>query len=160
MKKLLFALFFLFIKVNNSYEINKDSINSENIELQSINTDISKTFFIKYLKQTIFSFNITEEYNLQINIHSINCNIDIDSKGTIKNQVDLNIYSLIINSNSKNITIKPKIDIIDGQFKENYTLKECPIIINSYYIRENSQQKLKIENKEENIFFCPSIYKL
>ena len=154
MSKLLFTFFFLLIKVNNSYETNEDNIKTETIE-----PGISKTFFIQYLKETKLIFDSIEKQELQINIHSINCNIEINSNVAIQKQIDLNIYSLKINSNNNNIIIKPIIDIEEGRHKENYKLKECPIIINSYYSRDSMQQELRINNTEENAFYCPSIYK-
>ena len=155
MPNILFILLLLFIKENNSSEIH---INNKEIEIIQIEPGTSNTTFIKYLNETIFTFNVNEESDLQVNIHSINCNIDINSNGTIENQNDLNIYSLKLNSTNNDIIIKPIIDIVEGRAKENYQLKNCPIIINSYYIGNDSQKELKLLNKEENIFYCPSIY--
>ena len=159
MPNILFALIFIFLKVSNSYEANGDNIETQNMELKNIQPGISKTIFIKYLKETNFVFNISETDHLSINIHSINCNIEINnSNGTIQNKINFNIYSLKLNSIYNNIIVKPLIDIVDGRFKENYQLKECPIIINSYYIRNSTQQELRINNTEENAFYFPSIY--
>ena len=155
MPNILFILLLLFIKENNSSEFH---INNKEIEIIQIEPGTSNTTFIKYLNETIFTFNVNEESDLQVNIHSINCNIDINSNGEIKNQNDLNIYSLKLNSTNNDIIVKPIIDIVEGRAKENYQLKNCPIIINSYYIGNDSQKELKLLNKEENIFYCPSIY--
>ena len=134
MNKLLFTLIVIFIKVINSEDIYSDLTNMKNIAT---------------IKEYFFNFNNTEMSRLQINIHSINCNIDVEPKEKIEDSVNLNIYSIIITDNST-ISIKPIMDIVDGRHKENYQVKECPIIINSYYIGEKS--KLEIENKEVNIF--------
>ena len=87
---------------------------------------------------------------LQVNIHSINCKIDVSPK---KDIYDLEIYSLEINSVNNRVNVTPLIDTLDGVFKENYTIKYCPITINSYFISNEEQQKLMIENKEENVLF-------
>jgi len=95
---------------------------------------------------------------LQININSINCNIDIYSNGKINDQIGLNVYSLSIIQTNKDIIVKPRIDVIEGQFKEDYRFKVCPIIINSYYIKDNIQQGLIIKNNEENVFYLNPQY--
>ena len=155
MPNILFILLLLFINENNSSEFHINNKETEKIEIEP---GTSRTTFIKYLNETIFTFNVNNVSDLQVNIHSINCNIDINSNGTIDNQNDLNIYSLKLNSTNNDIIIKPIIDIVEGRSKENYQLKNCPIIINSYYIGNDSQKELKLLNKEENIFYCPSIY--
>ena len=92
-----------------------------------INPGLAQTYFIQYLKDTKFVFNITnEEDNLQINIHGINCNFKMDFQGELINKNNLDTYSLIINSTHNNITISPLIDATDGVYKENYEQKSCP----------------------------------
>ena len=126
---------------------------SENIdEYKLIDPGISKTYFIQYQKNTKFTFNISDNDILQVNIHAINCNIKLDIERNLLNKVNLNTYSILLNSKKKDITITPLVDIIDGQYKENYEAKCCPLSINSYLINDN-EQKIKIENKEENIFY-------
>ena len=47
-----------------------------------------------------------------------------------------------------------------GEDKENYEVKNCPLIINSDYITNDAQPELKIENREENVFYFNTlIYK-
>ena len=125
-----------------------------------INPGLAQTQFIQYLKDTKFVFNITnEEDNLQINIHGINCNFKMDFQGELINKNNLDTYSLIINSTHNNITISPLIDATDGEYKENYEQKSCPLSINSYLIN-NNKPTLKVENRENNIFHLkPSYYK-
>ena len=147
MNKLLFTLIVIFIKVINSEDIYSDLTNMKNIA--TIKPGKSEYISLNYTEEYFFNFNNTEMSRLQINIHSINCNIDVEPKEKIEDSVNLNIYSIIITDNST-ISIKPIMDIVDGRHKENYQVKECPIIINSYYIGEKS--KLEIENKEVNIF--------
>ena len=120
---------------------------------ESIEPGISKTIFIKYQKETNVIFNTSkeeEEDNLQINIHGINCYFELDFNGSLINQINLDTYTLIINSNNNQITIKPLIDVIEGQYKENYEQKSCPLSINSFFIKNDEDPRLKIENKEEN----------
>ena len=134
--------------------INNDNINSfKDGDIKPIEPGLSKTYFIDYLKNTIFNFNINVNDTLQINIHSINCNIKIDFIGKSTNQTNLNTFSLEINSTNNNITVFPLIDIIEGEYKENYKQKSCPISINSYLIKDSQSSQLKIENKEKNIFY-------
>ena len=89
---------------------------------------------------------------MQVNIHSINCNIEVEPKENINNKINFNTYSIIINPADQNITIEPILDEVDGEYIENYNQKNCYLSINSYYLN-NSQPKLKIENKEENIIY-------
>ena len=135
--------------------VNNGNINSlKDKDIIPIEPGISKTYFINYLKDTIFNFNISEQDTLQINIHSINCNIKLDFIVNLINQINLNTFSIEINSTNNNITIFPLIDIIEGEYKENYEQKSCPLSINSYLINNSqSQSQLKIENKEKNIFY-------
>ena len=125
-----------------------------------INPGLAQTYFIQYLKDTKFVFNITNEKdNLQINIHGINCNFKMEFQGELINKNNLDTYSLIINSTNNNITISPLIDATDGEYKENYEQKSCPLSINSYLIT-NKKPTLIIENRENNIFHLkPSYYK-
>ena len=146
MLKIFIGLIFLFTQMNISYkEEDKKGINIEPEE--------SNTRNITYLKETNFAFNINGENDLQINIRSINCNIEIKSPVEIINRVDFYFYSIKLNSTNKKISILPIKDKMDGQYKENYEVKDCPLAINSYYITKNIQRKVEIKNKEENIFY-------
>ena len=153
---LVFLLIFnqiLFLNCNNEFT---ESILEQN-KFQ-IEPGLSKTYFIEYQQDTNFTFNIKEGDSLQINIHAINCNFEIVYYGELLNKINLDTYSLKIDSQNKFVIIKPLIDVIDGQYRENYAAKNCPLSINSYLIKDN-QAKLKIENKEENIFYLlPSEY--
>ena len=146
MLKIFIGLIFLFTQMNISYE--EEDEKGINIEPEE-----SITRNITYLKETNFAFNINGENDLQINIRSINCNIEIKSPVEIINRVDFYFYSIKLNSTNKKISILPIKDKMDGQYKENYEVKDCPLAINSFYISKNIQRKVEIKNKEENIFY-------
>ena len=100
-----------------------------------------------------------ENKDLLINIHSINCNIEIEPEEAITKKINLNLFYLILSPNINQISVTPIKDIIDGVDKENYEIKKCPLTINSYFVSDNSPLKLKIENKEENfLYFDASLY--
>ena len=154
MLKCLFILLLIFIKVKNLYDVNENTTQSNNNI--TVKPGTAETILINYQEESFFNFENTEnagESELQINIHSINCNIEIDVNPLIQNitNINLNIYSIIA-SDKSTISIKPIKDIIDGRIKENYQAKNCPIIINSYYI-EVQKRELEIKNKEENVFY-------
>ena len=117
-----------------------------------IEPGLSETYFIKYKQNTIFNFALKAQESLQINIHSINCNFEVSFNGEMLNRFTYDTYSFIINSENSNITIKPLIDIIDGQYKKNYEQKSCPLSINSFLINVG-QPEIKIKNKEENFLY-------
>ena len=155
MSNVTFILFLLFIKLNNSQtDKNDDEIVPGN----------SQIFFLDYREdnQRTFELDINNSSELQINIRSINCYIQIDTISNaeiISSSTNLNFYSLIANSSTKYLIIKPLKDMAEGKPKENYDVKTCPVSINSYYISE-SKPKLTITNNEESvIYFAPSIYK-
>jgi hypothetical protein len=135
--------------MKNSYELNYDIIETKDEEIEA---GISKTYFLDFNVKKKFIFNIEKDSLLQINIFTINCNIDIEPKNKTIYQMNLNIYSLELDSNKNNITVTPLIDIVDGVYKENYEQKHCPLVINSYYILNSTKQKLNIDNKNENFF--------
>ena len=125
-----------------------------------IEPGLSETYFINSEEVTNFAFNINGQDTVQVNIHSINCNFDLYFSGKLINLINLDTYSFIINSENKIISVIPLLDVIDGQYKENYKEKSCPLSINSYLIN-NRKPQIKIENKEEKIFyFDPSKYDL
>ena len=155
MSNIIIILFLLFIKLNNSQtDKNDDEIVPGN----------SQIFFLEYRadNQRTFELDINNSSELQINIHSINCYIQIDTISNaeiISSSTNLNFYSLIANSSTKYLIIKPLKDMAEGKPKENYDVKTCPVSINSYYISD-SKPKLTIANNEETvIYFAPSIYK-
>ena len=51
------------------------------------------------------------------------------------NKTNLDTYSLRINSTNKNVSITPIVDIIEGEHKENYEIKSCPLSINSFLVK-------------------------
>ena len=152
MKNILFI--FLLITLNSYiYEKIENFQLSADKEIEKEKPGLSKTISIKYFQKKILTFeNKTENAQLQVNIHSINCNIEVEPKENINNKINFNTYSIIINPADQNITIEPILDEVDGEYIENYNQKNCYLSINSYYLN-NSQPKLKIENKEENIIY-------
>ena len=137
-------------------KINENIINSESLNNISDNlTDIglSKNYSIPYRSRKNFSFNIKDNNAYQINIHSINCNFKIDFSGEIINKINLDTYSLKMNSTNKNVIIEPIIDIINGEEKEDYDIKQCYLTINSI---NESQPEVKIENGQSSIFYFKS----
>ena len=152
MPKILFV-FLLFFTQIKCLDIHNEKAES-NIEDGTIFQEpgISETHFLTYKNETKISFGVIEQGKLQINIYSINCNFKVDFTGELLNQFHLEAYSFIIDSENRDIKVIPLIDIIDGEYKENYDKKSCPLIINSFFI-DGDQPKLKIENKEENYFY-------
>ena len=68
-----------------------------NMNDETLEIGISNIYHIEYKKYTNFTFKIDDDDIYQINIHSINCNFNIDSNGKIINQLNLDTYSLKIN---------------------------------------------------------------
>ena len=149
MSNSLIIIFFIFYQVNCIYnEISVPIVDVDNNITLKIG--ISKSFSIEFVKPTNITFDINDDYFYQINIHSINCNFYIYSNGEIINQINLDTYSLKIKNESKSIIIKPITDKIEGREKENYELQKCYLSINSF---NESEPTIKVENKEETIFY-------
>ena len=124
---------------------NEISYNLGDIDNHTLEIGLSQTYSIEYKKTTIFNLNISDDNTYQINIHAINCNLDINFSGETMNQINLDTYSLKMNRSCSNIIIKPLVDIIDGKEKENYELRKCHLSINSI---DFNQPKVKIESKD------------
>ena len=148
MSKLLIIIFWIFFHV---YIGNIEQF--EQTLIKTVELGLSQTFPIKYRTETNFLFNIEDNNTYRVNIHSINCNFEIEFKGEIIRQINLDTYSLKLNRTNNNIKLKPLIDIADGKEKENYNEKKCHLIINS--MNEN-QPEVEIENKEDTFFFFES----
>ena len=140
-------LVFHFIVCINEYNSYSETTILQNI--QEIEPGLSNTYFIQYEKQTFFSFNIDGQEKIQVNIHGINCNFELDFNGKLINEINLDTYSFELEPENRNITIKPLLDVIDGKYKENYGKKSCPLLINSFFINDR-QPILKVENKEDS----------
>ena len=145
----LLTLILIFIKVNNSNDVNREISGEQKIK--EITPGTSENISLNYQDEYFLNFkNITGRPNLQLNIHSINCNIDVKLNEKTIEPTNLNVYSILILDNSP-ISIKPIKDIVDGKPKEKYEVKECPLIINSYYIERETE--LEMNNKEENFLY-------
>ena len=150
MSKALFI--FLLINIQTSFIISDTLKQDRIIELKK---GVSQTFEIKYKNETNLFLNITEQDDdtYQANIHSINCNLKVDFKGEIRNKINLDTFTLMMDKTNNNIIITPLIDVIDGIDKENYDYKSCPISID---IISMNKSQLNIENKEDSfIYFNP-----
>ena len=169
---ILFLIFFILNqtlckKIN--YEI-EDKISDKEIKegfsLEYNNTTIkpgiADTHYFLYHKSTNIIFEIKDKEFIQVNIHAINCNFELEFNGTMMKQFNLNSYSFIISSENNSTIITPLLDVIDGQYKENYAKKKCPLSINSYVLNTDlSETELKIENNEESYFYLvPEKYNL
>ena len=150
-KRLVVLLSILYIvKCLNDFNEISSSLNDNSDQTIFIDIGLSQNYSIKYNDATNFIFNITDNGTYQVNIHTINCNVKIDFKGEIMNQINLNIYSLEINETSNIIKIKPLIDVIFGKEVENIEQKKCYLSINSI---NTNDPEIKIENKQDFIFF-------
>ena len=145
MSYILFLFFFVLNRINCSQICYENGTNFD------VEPGISKTYCLKYQNSTKFSFKITNGDLIQININAYNCYFNIDYKGNMMKQFNLDAYSLQISSEYNTITITPLLDVIYGQYKENYEKKTCPLSINSYVL--NSEPEIKITNKEVNYFY-------
>ena len=105
MEKIL--LIFLFITVQSIFNEKNDNFPISLLDNTSIKIGLSKTYFIKYFETTNIFFPKEDDNNdsLQVNIHSINCNIKLNSPGQIINDINLNIYSIIIENVFKLISL-------------------------------------------------------
>ena len=169
---ILFLIFFILNqtlckKINYVMEDEiSDKENKEDISLEydseTIDPGIAHTYYFLYHKSTYVNFTITDNESIQVNIHAINCNFELKFNGTMMKQFNLNSYSFIISSENNPIIITPLLDVIDGQYKENYAKKTCPLSINSYVLNTDlSETELKIENNEESYFYLvPEKYNL
>ena len=154
MKNAIIGILLIFYQVKCIYQYNEISSPIENLDNnKTLEIGIAKTYYIEFKKSKNLTFDINDDNNYQINIHSINCNIEIDSKGEIINKVNLDTYSLRIKKESKSIIINPIIDKIDGKEKENYELQKYYLSINSF---NENQPEVIINNKEETIFYFES----
>ena len=127
---------------------------SQNIQEFNIEPLISKKYSIDYFQRSKFIFSKIGNENepLQVNIHSINCNIEIISKVNITNKKNFNTYSIKINPTHESIDIEPIFDMEYGEYKLNYEKIKCYLSLNSYFLHD-SPQNLTIDNNEENILY-------
>ena len=154
MSKLLIVFLLFLYKVQCLINNQISDLLNENFN-QTIEIGVSHTYTIEYNKDTVFIVDIQDSdiNSYQINIHSINCDFEINSDVKILNQINLDTYSLEINKDSKNIIIRPLIEYTNREEKENYEQKKCHLSINS--INENLPE-LKIDNKQDSFFYFKS----
>ena len=129
MFKLLIIIFFSFNQINCLNDFNGEEFRQ--LPSKELEIGISQIYPIEYKKETNFIFKIEDDNFYQINIHSINCNFEVDFSGEIINQMNLDTYSLKMNKTNNDIKIKPLIDIVEGKEKENYDQQKCHLTINS-----------------------------
>ena len=145
MIKILFIFLLVFIKSEDS---------SETINEHTHDPNLSKIYSIKYFQISKFNFSKNENENdlLQVNIHSINCNIEIKSDVKIINKINLNTYSILINPKNETIDIEPIFDVIYGEYRLNYENKTCYLSLNSYFLNDLNPN-IQLDNNEKNIFY-------
>ena len=145
MIKILFIFLLVFIKSEDS---------SETINEHTHDPNLSKIYSIKYFQISKFTFSKNENENdlLQVNIHSINCNIEIKSDVKIINKINLNTYSILINPKNETIDIEPIFDVIYGEYRLNYENKTCYLSLNSYFLNDLNPN-IQLDNNEKNIFY-------
>ena len=148
---MLHTLFYIFLIINQINSLNIDNLAPlEEDSSKTITIGMSQAYSVEYNKDTKFTFNIKEDGISLINIHSINCNFNIDSNGEIINQINLDTYSLKMNRTNNSLVIQPLMNEMDGEEEENYAQKKCHLSINSFYV---DQTEVKIENKEDSFFY-------
>jgi hypothetical protein len=144
-------LIFIFLIFYNNCAENINQI--EQTSNKTLEVGHSQTYSIEYKKDTNFLFNIKDDDTYQVNIHSINCNFEVDFNGEIIKQINTDTYSIRINKTNNIIILKPIVDTVEGKERENYNERKCHITINS--MNENKPE-VKIENKEETFFYFES----
>ena len=145
MLNILILIFLIICRINciNIYNENPDIL--EDISHKTFKIGFSQTFPIDYRTSLNTTLDIENDKTYQINIHSINCNIALEFYGEIINHINLNTYSIKMNEVNKSFTIRPLIDIIDGEEKENYDQEKCYVSINGF---DEIQPEVKIEIKK------------
>ena len=148
---MLCTLLFIFLIINQINCLNIDNLAPlEEDSSTTITIGTSQTYSLEYNKDTKFIFNIKEGGTSLINIHSINCNFNVDSNGEIMNQINLDTYSLKMDTTNNSLVIQPLMNEMDGEEEENYAQKKCHLSINSFYV---DQTEVKIGNKEDSFFY-------
>ncbi len=131
MPKIIFVLLLFFIKEYYSFEAIG---NNEEESDKSISSGISRKFNLSYLTETNFYFKeeILENYELQINIHSINCKIEVSSDEEILiNKINLELYYLIVTSNASSFSILPLADKENTFLQRNIHSINCKIEVST-----------------------------
>jgi len=130
---------------------NKDYYYNYSLEIKKIQIK-----YLKYKQKNIFTFQDKNELvrkDLLVNFHSIDCNINISVNNKTENfeekvqitEIKKNIVSITIKSNEINnpqLLVEPFIN--SGNYYKYIKYRDCPVVINSYYINEP-----KIDIKEE-----------
>jgi hypothetical protein len=131
-----------------------------NIELQKVQFE-----HLKYYQNNNFKIinNKSISNDIFINFLSINCNINIKIKNNENDRNNIILlnntedsYSFLIKKeiaslDNTTFQVNPLMDIINGKYKYDYELRNCPLVINSGEYKEGNQ--INIENKEPTIFY-------
>ena len=139
---ILFFLFFIFHQLNCNDENNdmsnkilkkeyKNELFLDDIGY-SIEPGVSLYLSLNYFQRTWFFFDLNNDDFIQINLHGINFKFNVDFNGILMRKSNFDTYSIAIDSNNYYIIITPIVDIINGEFKENYSKKSGYLSINSY----------------------------
>lgn len=126
-------------------------------EIETLDVELVKTYQINYKKNYFFQFETQNEKakttnDLIVHFHSINCNIKVkvnkDNKyKELKKYKDEIFYYTIENNRIGNTTfeINAIADIIDGNYRYNYTNRTCLVVANSVY---NGTNQLRLEKNQ------------
>ena len=172
---LILSYYSKFINCQN-YLGNQNDVNNANINYYDYSLELEKVQikYLKYKRKNQFTFKVINELKhneLLVNFHSIDCGINIikinkDSKKNVPITGNkTNIFSIVIKPNEINNTqllVKPFIN--SGNNNKNIKYRECPVVINSYYINE---PKINIKEEEpmvlsfiENLSTIELLYKI
>ena len=172
---LILSYYSKFINCQN-YLGNQNDVNNANINYYDYSLELEKVQikYLKYKRKNQFTFKVINELKhneLLVNFHSIDCGINIikinkDSKKNVPITGNkTNIFSILIKPNEINNTqllVKPFIN--SGNNNKNIKYRECPVVINSYYINE---PKINIKEEEpmvlsfiENLSTIELLYKI
>ena len=152
-----FILFFLkFLKINCLEDQNRIIIN--NLEKEEIfNITLQKVQFKNLKYHQNYRFKIDTVNDTLLTFYSINCNIEIIPNSIKENEISIlkktnDIYSFkIFEGNRISFQVKPLMDIINGNYKYNYKIRDCPLVINSAQYEE--ENKLEIDNNDPTVLY-------
>ena len=136
------------------FDSNNQNHNLLNIE-EKMNINSIQTLLISYHNALLLKFNTdNNKDDIRINIHSINCKIDInienvDSKDNSIYQMNDDTFSFKIIANKikdAQVRITPLLYSIDKRISKNIQNKTCPLIISNHQINNENIPDLKLIN--------------